>query len=455
MDGHPIRSVVVLLSFMVLHAWTEAMITALENVSEANAEKRASEHEMRARWVLKLLRHHRRYITVTDLICIFCIAGMTATYLLGILPALWQRLYDVFFNRSLPTVIAVSVITAVLLLFVENFSIKLPKKAAFLHAEGYAYAMAGLFRAAVVLLTPLAILPETVTAIILGLFHVKDSELEETVTEEELISTVTEAQETGILEADEAEMIHNIFEFDQKEVKDIMTHRRNVVAVRADMSIEEAMNFMLLETFSRFPVYEEVMENIVGILHLKDVMALYMDCSGEELKRRQVRDAARKPFFVPDTQGLDVLFKQMQKKKIHMAIAIDEYGQTAGIITMEDILEEIVGDIQDEYDEEEEEIVKQEDGSFLVRGTAGLEEVAECTGIEIKKEDFDTVNGLLIAELDHIPADGENAVIDYNGFRMEILETKNKMIHLVRMSRLEETEKADSTEEEEDTVWGR
>ncbi|MGN0506370.1 MAG: hemolysin family protein [Lachnospiraceae bacterium] len=447
MDGHPIRGAIMMVVLMILNAITEAMITAFENVSEANAEKRASEGERKAKLVAYLLRHHRRYITVTDFVCISCVAGMTISYFCGLFPALRTYFMTLLPERQAAAVLFSVAVTVLVVLFVELVSIKLPKKIAFQHAEGYAYATAGLLRFYTIVLAPFAWVTETITHGFLSLFHLKDSEQEEKVTEEELLSTVTEAQETGILEADEAEMIHNIFEFDQKEVNDIMTHRKNVIAVSADMSLEAAMNFMLEEPYSRFPVYEEVMENIVGILHLKDVMAMYMNSSPEELKLKRVKDAAREPYFVPDTQGLDVLFKDMQQKKIHMAIAIDEYGQTAGIITMEDILEEIVGDIQDEYDEEEEDIMPQADGSFLVRGTASLDELSEVTGIKIEEEDFDTLNGLLIAELDHIPEDGEYATIEYNGFRMDILETKNKMITLVRMKKLTESDDEGTSED--------
>lgn len=426
MDGHPIRGLIMIIVLMALNAVTEAMITAFDNVSESNAERRASEGERRAERVVSLLKRHRRYITVTDLVCISCIAGITAVYLNCLFPVIKNYVAALLPARQTAQAVLLVVITVLVLMLVELCSIKLPKKIAFKHAENYAYATTGVLRFYMTVLAPFAWVLETVTLGILKLFHIKASELEETVTEEELISTVTEARETGILEEEEAEMIHNIFEFDQKEVNDIMTHRKNVIAVSESMSLKDAMNFMLEEPYSRFPVYEEVMENIVGILHLKDVMGFYMELNEEELKEKTVRDVAREPYFVPDTQSLDVLFKDMQKKKIHMAVAIDEYGQTAGVVTMEDILEEIVGDIQDEYDEEEEDIVPQADGSFLVRGTADLEEVSEITGIEIKEEDFDTLNGLLIAELDHIPADGESATIEYNGFQMDILETKNK-----------------------------
>lgn len=446
MDGHPIRGVIMIVVLMALNAIMEAMVTALENVSVPNVEKRASEGERKAKQILSLLKKRSRYITVADLVCMSCVAGIAVSYLKNLLPALLGAFLPLFPEYPAVASVLAGVVTVLLVMLVELCSIKIPRRAAFWHAEGYASATAGILRLFMVLLSPFAWFLEALSSGFLGLFRIKPSE-EEKVTEEELLSTVTEAQETGILEAEEAEMIHNIFEFDQKEVNDIMTHRKHVVAVNADMSLAEAMNFMLEEPYTRFPVYEEALENIVGILHLKDVMALYIDSSAEELKTKTVKDAARAPYFVPDTKNLDALFKDMQKRKIHMAIAVDEYGQTAGIVTMEDLLEEIVGDIQDEYDEEEEEIMPQADGSFLVRGTANLEELSELTGLETGETEFDILNGLLISELGHIPQDGERAAIKYNGYLINILETRNKTITLVRMKKLPKEEISEASED--------
>lgn len=443
MDGHPIRGLITILVLMIVNAIVSAMVTAFENVSEATAEKRAEEGERRAKLVVYLLNHHRRYITVTDLISVSAIAGMTVTYYRNLLFAMQQQLQNGDLHNLVRIVLLV-LITILSIMLVELLSIKLPKKIAFKHAESYAYSLAGLLRFFTKLLAFPAWVLERVTIGILALFHIKASELEDNVTEEELISSVTEAQEQGILEAEEAEMIHNIFTFGEKEVNDIMTHRRSIVAISEDMTVPEAMDFMLNEPFSRFPVYEESVENIIGVLHLKDVMTLCNSESTEVLSNRTVREVAREPYFVPDTQNLDVLFHEMQKRKLHMAIAIDEYGQTAGIITMEDILEEIVGDIQDEYDEEEEDIIEQPDGSFLVRGMVDLEDLAEQTKMRIDEDDYDTLNGLLISQLNYIPTDNEHPTVFYNGFQIDVLETKNKMIELTRVTRLPE-----KTEEEE------
>ena len=284
------------------------------------------------------------------------------------------------------------------------------------------------------LLKPLSLLLEGCCAVILLPFGIKLKDLEENVTEEEIISIVNEGQEQGVIDDDEAEMISNIISFDEKQTKDIMTHRTKIVGVDSSMNIEDAMGFMAGEAFSRYPLYTDDIDNIIGVLHLKDVAKCY--ASGE-YKQKTLKDIARKPFFVPDTMTIDELFNQMQAKKNHMAIVIDEYGQTAGIVAMEDILEEIVGDIEDEFDNEEQMIIKAKDGSYILRGEAALSEVAEETGIQIKESDlenFDTVNGLIISLLDRIPSDGERENVSYGDYNIGILEVRNKMIRKCRVT---------------------
>ena len=442
MDGLPICGVMWFVGFAIFNAVAEAMVTAFENVSESAVEKRLDAGDEKAKRVQYLLEHHRRYITVTDLLRLFAVSGMAIAYCMGFLPYI-KSLLDQFIGNSIPAVfriVLLAVITLVVMMLVELFCVKLPKKLAFKYADRYAFSMSGALRIFIMFLGPVAWVIETVTIGILKLFHIKASELEDVVTEEELISTVAEAQESGVLEAEEAEMIHNIFEFDAKEVNDIMTHRKNMVAVDAEWTLEEAMKFMLNEIYSRFPVYEESVENIIGIVHLKDVLKVFGSGSTDKMQHRKVRSITRKPYFVPDTQSIDVLLNDMQKKKFHMAFAIDEYGQTAGLITLEDILEEIVGDIQDEYDHEEEEIVLVEENVYLVKGTTTLEDLSKELELDLSDEECETLSGLMVNELGYIPSEGEKFTMTYKGCQMEIVEAKNKMITLAKVIVLPEEE---------------
>ena len=253
------------------------------------------------------------------------------------------------------------------------------------------------------------------------------------VTEEEIVSLVNESHEQGNIETSEATMINNIFELDDKEAKDIMTHRKNVVAISADLTLDETAMFILNDGHSRFPVYDGEMDNIVGILYLRDAF-LFREkkaMGGNTLK--DIDGLLREAVYIPETRKIQDIFKEMQQKKIHLVVVIDEYGQVSGVVTMEDILEEIVGNIFDEYDEVTNNIVKISDNTYEIEGITPLYELSLKLGIDFGDEDLETLNGYLIAKLDRIPKEDEKPVIDVDGCHYNVLEVKDKMISKVRL----------------------
>lgn len=258
--------------------------------------------------------------------------------------------------------------------------------------------------------------------------------------EEEILSMVEEGHEQGVIEDNEVEMISNIFEFGDKFAKDIMTSRQKVIAVENTFTLDEALKFVLENNFSRYPVYEEDIDNIVGVIHLKDLVAAYL-----ENPDMCVTEIMEEPIFIHPTYSISKLLQKMQKEKIHMSIVVDEYGQTEGIVAMEDIIEEIVGNIFDEHDEEEEDDIKNTaDGSYLVNGSASLDELSDIIDIDFPDEDFETVNGFLLYELGRLPIEGEQIEIIYQGYKFVPVKICDKMITLVRVEKTnEETEKND------------
>ena len=244
----------------------------------------------------------------------------------------------------------------------------------------------------------------------------KNASLHDDVTEEEIISMVNEGHEQGVLLASEAAMINNIFEFGDKQAKDIMTHRKNLIALDGEMSYHDAILTINENNKSRYPVYQEDIDHIIGVLHIKDAMAF---AQKNEVFRTSIKDIPgliRDVDFVPETLNIHTLFKRMQSQKSHLVIVVDEYGQTSGIVAMEDILEEIVGNIEDEHDEEEQLIRKNPDGSFTMSGYADLSDVAETLNISVTDDDFDTLNGFLVFLLEKIPNDGETAKLSAYGY---------------------------------------
>jgi len=279
------------------------------------------------------------------------------------------------------------------------------------------------------------------TGLLIGLIakakKIPPEELEDNVTEEEIIDLVKEGNEQGVLEDSEMTMISNIIELDNKEVQDIMTHRKQITAIDADeMGPKEAWAFMLDHTYSRYPLYRGDIDNILGILHLKDLARLLLEeDTGEGKPDRTLEDIARKPLYVADTQGIDDVFRQMQTKKIHMAVAVDEYGQTAGVVAMEDILEEIVGNILDEYDIDETFVAKVSENRYILKGLTTIEEMNSVLGLHVTSDEFDTVNGFLISLLGRIPEEGEEPNITYGGWHFKVMEVKDNRIQYVKVTK--------------------
>lgn len=262
-----------------------------------------------------------------------------------------------------------------------------------------------------------------------GLFKKLGRKKEDDVTEEEIMDMVNEGHEQGVLAENEAEMINNIFEFADRQASDVMIHRKNIVAIDCETTVNEAFDFILKENFSRYPVYDGDIDNIIGILHLRDLLKVYVDEANRDKKIKEVKhqllfDAT----YIPETRNLSVLFKEMQSKKTHMAIVVDEYGQTSGLITLEDVLEEIVGDILDEYDDEEVLINRRDDGSYVLDGQTTLEDIEELFEIHFDCEDIDTINGYMIYKMGKIPSENEEFSCTCDGYEFKVLEVKGKMI---------------------------
>ena len=261
------------------------------------------------------------------------------------------------------------------------------------------------------------------------------------VTEEEIISMVREGHEQGTILASEAEMIHNVFEFDDKEVKDIMTHRKNIVSLDGNMSFIDAIEFIIDTGKSRFPVYENDVDSIIGVLHIKDAFTFF---EKNEVYRSSIKDIdglIRPVDFIPETVNINDLFKKMQSKKSHLAMVVDEYGQISGLIAMEDILEELVGNIEDEHDEEENYIRKNDDETFIMDGMTEFSDVKEALSLPVDDDAYETLNGFIISLSDTIPEEGDKTVISAYGYRFSVMSVEDKVIKQVMIKKLAPEEK--------------
>ena len=260
--------------------------------------------------------------------------------------------------------------------------------------------------------------------------------------EDEIKSIVSEGTDSGNIEEPEARMINNIFELDDKEARDIMTHRENVTGFEGGMILDDVIKQMINSVNTRFPVYEENIDNIIGIIFFKDAVKAGIN---EELKARpiaEIENLVKDAVFIPETRKIDTLFRAMQARKIHMVIVVDEYGQTSGIVTMEDILEEIVGNILDEYDVDESNIRKLGGDTYIINGLTDLSEREETLDITFPDEGVETLNGFLTATLGHVPKSGEIFETDYGGYKFHVVQIRNHVIQKVRVQKNKDEEES-------------
>lgn len=332
-------------------------------------------------------------------------------------------------------------VTVVFLIYILlTFGVLLPKKIALRIPERWAYACINPVYFITKMLFPFTVLVTLSVKGILRIFGVKSDKDMTDVTEEEIISMVNEGHEQGLIEASEAEMIHNIFEMGDKEAQDIMTHRSNIVALDAETPLQDAIQIMLNERNSRFPVYEENIDHIIGILHLKDAVRVHEDGGMLEKPVKEFKEQLREAVFIPQTRKIDDLFKDMQSRKLQMVIVVDEYGQTSGLVAMEDILEEIVGNIMDEYDEDTRYIEQTSQNEYIIDGITPLEELEERFSIQFHDDNFETLNGFLISKLDRIPEENEQFEIKVGGYHFQILSVEHNVIQSVLVTKLPEAE---------------
>lgn len=426
------------IAFFVILILMEALVSmaesAFSNANEAKLTRLAQEGDRKAQAVLEYVKEPAHYINVVEVILAgsgtavgIMFSGAIQNFVLGL-----AKHFELNWHPTLVRGIGMVIFGLLILYVVILLGNVFPKKLGQINSEQKARNFYPLFHGLQVVLKPLLALINASERLLMFLFRINPKDLEENVTEDEIISILNEGHEQGVLEDSEAVMISNIISLDDKEVKNVMTHFKKVEAIDKELSFEEAIQFMLSKPYSRFPLYEGNIDNVIGILNLKDMAEYYVSGKDRTIPLLKI---ARKPFFVADTQDIDLVLSQMQSEKSHMAVVVDEYGQTSGIVTMEDIIEEIIGNIFDEYDKDEKMIMKQGRDRYLIRGLAKLDEIGQVLGADLAHDEFETINGLLIDSLGHLPAPTERATINISGWDFHILDVKNRTINFVRATR--------------------
>jgi putative hemolysin len=418
-DGAAWLQLFILIVALILCSIASAAETALTSVSRIKLKNLVEEGDKKAVEIERLLSQPNTFLST--ILIVNSVAVIVASSMATVLA--------LRFSLSFGELISTILISLVVLIFCEIT----PKTAAVQNPLRWARRMVPLVRGTAWVLHPIVVSLSMVTNFLVRMTggQVKRGPF---VTEEELRLLVTVGEEEGVLEEEETEMIHSIFEFADTTVREVMVPRIDMVTLESDDTVSEAVDMAMEVGFSRIPVYEESIDNIVGVLYTKDMLKQLRD-GNENLP---VRTLVRPAYFVPETKKLDDLLREIRQKRTHMVIVIDEYGSVAGLVTIEDLVEEIVGDIRDEYDREENLYEKVNQYEYVVDAKMSIDEFNELMETELENEDYDTLGGFLYAQLDKILVPGDT--ITFQTLTFTVMDTRGRRITKVRVERQHEQE---------------
>ena len=442
--------ILLLVVLIFINAFFAMSEIAIISLNDTKIERMAEEGHKKAKMVLKLTSNSTRFLSTIQIGVTLAGFLSSASASTAFATMLTEAIKDVLPNVSVSLISGVSVV--VITLITSYFSLVLgelaPKKIGMQASEKVAFAVVKPLLVISKITAPFVKFLSLSTNGVVRLFGFDPNANEEVVTEEEIRMMVDVGGEKGVIEDDQKEMINNIFEFDDMDAGDVMTHRTDVVAADVnDTTLEEFMELAIENGRSRIPLYDEDIDNIVGIVYIKDLLKYV----GKEVKiKGTLKNIMREPYFVPETKACGELFKEMRLKRIQMAVVVDEYGGTAGIVTLEDIVEAVMGDIQDEYDEEEEEISKIDENTFTVEGTIDIEEIDELIGKELPEGDYETLAGFIMDELQCIPKQGEMNEVVFENVKFTVLEVEDRRIEKIKVEITPVVEENDEDEEDDD-----
>jgi putative hemolysin len=440
--GSIIIKIVTLFALIFVNAFFSMSEMAIVTLNDNKIDKMAEQGNKKAKQIKKLTENTSSFLSTIQI-------GVTLAGFLTSATAA-QSFAEILSNAiaktSVVNVVPVSIIggfsTVIITLIMSYFSLVLgelvPKKVAMSKPEKMAFMAAPILVFVAKITKPVVKFLAFSTNGVLRLMGIDPHADEEVVTEEEIRMMVDVGGEKGVIEDTQIEMINNIFEFDDIDVADIMTHRTDMVCIDVEESLQEAVRLSIENGFSRIPVFEEDPDDIIGVLYIKD----FLKYVGATLpKSKTIKDMMRPAYYVPETKRCGELFTEMTEKRVQMAVVVDEYGGTAGIVTLEDLLESIVGNIQDEYDQEDEEISIINDTTFEVDGITDIEEVEEHTGKKFPEGDYDTIGGYIISVLGFLPKDGEMNEVTFENVKFTVLNVEERRIGKVKVEIFPEEKK--------------
>jgi len=434
--------IVISILLIFVNGFFSASEMALVTLNDARLKIMAEDGNVKAKRILKLLNQPTKFlasvqvgVTLAGFLTSAVAADRFAEPIAGALHSVMGMLsYDLIHGVIL-------VLLTVILAFLSIvFGEMVPKRIAMNNPERISFAFAPALLLFYRISTPVVFLLSKSTNGVLRLLGVNPNSQSEEVTEEEIMMMVDVGKENGVIEESQKDMIAGIFEFDDTTADEAMTHRTEVVALKADSSIDDVISCSIEEGYSRIPIYEDDLDNIIGVIYVKDLLKFV----GKNIEENiSIKDYIRPALYIPESIKLREVFTKLTENR--MPVVVDEYGGTAGIITMEDVLESIVGSMQDEYDNEEEEIAKVSDTVFTIEGTAPLDEVAKLLGIDVPDDvEYDTVGGFLTGLLERIPDPDEQPEIEFDYVKFTVLSVEDRRIAAIRAERLPRPQAEDS-----------
>ena len=441
-----LTQILVLVILIGLNAFFAASEIAFISLNDNKIEKQAKEGNKKAKQIQKMLESPSKFLATIQIgitLAGFLSSAFASDTFAGLLAPNLNNLIPIGIEAW--ENISIIIITIILSFFTLVFGELVPKRLAMKNYEKIAFGTIGIIRAIAIVTAPFVKFLTLTTNAISKLFGVGENE-QEIVTEEEIKMMVDQGEENGTIEEEEKELINNVFEFNDITVSEIMNNRKDIFAVDVNMSREEIRKKIIEDDckHSRIPVYEETIDEIIGILYVKDLI------KNVNKKSFKIKNIMKEAYFVSQSKLINELFRELQKNKKQIAIIVDEYGGTAGLITMEDILEEIVGDIYDEYDDIEEEYEKIDDNTYILSGSMPIYDVNKLMGVEIPEGDYDTLSGYLQEELGRIPEEEENPIIETKDLIFKIEEYEDRRILKVKVCRKNQVEEESQDDETDD-----
>lgn len=438
-----ISQLLVLVVLIGVNAFFAATEIAFISLNDAKISKKANEGDKKAKQIKKMLKDPSKFLATIQ-IGITLAGFLSSAFASEAFASRLAPLLDSWFPLGISfwSSVSIVIVTLILSYFSLVFGELVPKRVAMKYSSKIANVAVGFIKVLSVVTAPFVKFLTFSTNTISKFFGVSENE-EEVVTEEDIRDLVDVSEEKGAIDEEEKEMINNVFEFNDKVVSEVMKHRTEVFAMDINSDINELLDELDKNKYSRVPIFEDTIDNIKGLLYVKDLFK-YVRSN----KKIKIKEVLRKAYFVSENKPINEVFKELQVKQVQLAIVVDEYGGTAGIITMEDIIEELVGNIFDEYDEEEIEYEVIDENTFRVNGNMTIYDFEKIVKIEIPEGDYDTISGYLIEELGRIPNEKEKPLIETEKATYKIEKYKDQRILLVKVCKNSPEVEEEVTEED-------